>query len=165
MNDSTRVTLRVGAPREVAFEVFTGELDVWWRHGKKYRVAAHGKLALDPRLGGKLTETFRTKGERTRVVELGEVLVWEPPQRLVLGFRPVNFKAQDPSTVIEVTFERAIGHSGEGTLVRLEHRGWSRVREDHPARHGQAPQVFIASMGRFWGDLLSSLREHVAKQK
>lgn len=162
MNDRTRVTIRVAAPREVAFEVFTQEIDVWWRHGRKFRVGSEGAIALDPREGGKLTETLTTKSGKTRVLELGEVLTWEPPQLLVFSYRPVNFQVPDPSTEVEVTFERAIGHSGEGTLVTLEHRGWSQVREDHPVRHGQAPKVFIASMGRWWGDQMSSLREHVA---
>lgn len=164
MNDRTRVTLRVAAPRALAFEVFTSEIDAWWRHGKKYRVGPEGTMAIEPRLGGRFTETFVTNSGKTRTVLLGEVLAWEPPSRLVLSFRPVNFRAIDPSTEIEVTFERAIGHSGEGTLVMLEHRGWSRVREDHPVRHGQPPKVFIATMGRWWGDLLSSLRQYVAEK-
>jgi len=162
MNDRTRVTLRVAASRETAFQVFTEELDTWWRHGKKYRVSNQGTMALEARPGGKWTETMRRKDGTSRVVELGQVLVWDPPQRLVLSFRPANFNEKDPSTEIEVIFERAIGHGGEGTLVTLEHRGWARVREDHPVRHGQSPKAFLASMGRFWGELLSSMREHIA---
>lgn len=161
MSDRARVTVRVAAPRELAFEVFTREIDGWWRHGKKFRVGEPSTMALEPRLGGRLTETVQTP-RGPRVWDLGEVLAWEPPRRLLLSWRAVNFAPSDPSTEVEVLFERAIGHSGEGTLVTVEHRGWSAVRPDHPVRHGEAPAVFIRQMARWWGDLLSALRERAA---
>lgn len=158
MTDRARVTVRVAAPRELAFDVFTRELDGWWRHGRKFRVGETSTMALEPRVGGQLTETVRTP-RGTKVWVMGAVEVWEPPERLVLSWRAVNFAPEDPSTEVEVTFERAIGHSGEGTLVTVEHRGWSAVRPDHPVRHGQPPAAFVRSMGLWWGDLMASLRE------
>lgn len=160
MSDQARVTIRVAAPRDVAFAVFTDEIDGWWRHGKRYRMGEDSTMRLSPGVGGKLTETVRLRG-REKTYVMGEVTVWEPPARLVIVWRAVNFGADDPSTEIEVLFERSIGHSGEGTLVTLTHRGWSEVRPDHPVRHGEAPSVFLARMGRWWGDLLSSLRDRV----
>lgn len=161
MHDRAKVTIRVAAPREIAFEVFTAEIDGWWRHGRKYRCAEPSTMALEPRAGGRLTETFEAGGKVTRRT-IGEVLEWSPPKRLIFTWRAANFEEADPSTVVEVTFERAIGHSGEGTLVTLEHRDWSRVRPDHPARHGQAPDAFLSATGRWWGDLLTALRERLA---
>src|SRR5690606_17592862 len=81
---------------------------------------------------------------------------------LVIAWRAVNFRQGDPDTEVEVTFERAIGHSGEGTLVTLEHRGWSQVRDDHPVRHRQSARAFITSHARWWGDLAAALQLHVA---
>lgn len=161
MNDRVRVSLRVAAPQAVAFRVFTEEIDGWWRHGKKYRVGEPSVMQLTPGLGGRLTETL-TKGGKARVFEIGRVTTWEPPRRLVISWRALNFRDSDPDTEVEVTFERAIGHSGEVTLVTLEHRGWSRVRDDHPVRHGQSPQAFITSHARWWGDLAASLQLYVA---
>lgn len=162
MSDRVRVTIRVAAPREVAFDVFTRELDVWWRRGRKYRMGEPSTMALEPRTGGRLTETW-VEGGATRSREIGVVEVWEPPRRLLLSWRAANFDASDPDTHVEVLFERAIGHAGEGTLVTLEHRGWSRVRDGHPVRHGELPEVFVPRLGRWWGDLAGALREHVAR--
>lgn len=162
MSDRARITVRVAAPREVAFDVFTREIDAWWRHGRKFRIAESSVLHLEAGVGGRVTETWRTGEGLPRQREIGVVEVWEPPRRLVVSWRAANFEPSDPSTQVEVTFERAIGHAGEGTLVTLEHRGWSRVRDDHPVRHGQAPSVFVGRMGLWWGDLASALREHVA---
>jgi hypothetical protein len=159
--DRARVSIRVEAKRELAFAVFTEEIDAWWRHGKRYRLGEPSVMRLEPGVGGRLTETVKRKsGERE--YEMGRVTAWEPPARLVIEWRAVNFRATDPSTVVEVTFERAIGHSGEGTLVTVEHRGWSGIRADHPVRHGEEAKAFVARMGRWWGDLAASLREHVA---
>jgi hypothetical protein len=161
--DRARVSLRVAAPRDVVFSAFTGEIDAWWRHGKRFRMGgAKSVMQLEPGVGGRLVETVTTPAGRDRVYEMGRVTTWEPPTRLVIEWRAVNFRASDPSTEVEVKFDRAIGHSGEGTLVTLEHRGWSGVRADHPVRHGEEARAFIARMGRWWGDLGASLRDHVA---
>jgi uncharacterized protein YndB with AHSA1/START domain len=156
-----RVSLRVAAPQAVAFRVFTEGIDGWWRHGKKYRIAEPSVMHLSPGLGGRLTETV-TRGGKTRTFEIGRVTTWDPPRRLVMTWRAVNFRESDPDTEVEVTFERALGHSGEGTLVTLEHRGFSRVRDDHPVRHGQPPRAFIAAHARWWGDLAAALQLHIA---
>jgi len=118
-------------------------------------------MHLEPAVGGALTETVSLRG-RDKVYELGRVTVWDPPRRLVIAWRPVNFRASDPSTEVEVTFERAIGPRGESTEV-IEHRGWSEVRPDHPARHGQEVPAFIRTMAHWWSDLGTSLRIHLVE--
>ena len=47
-----------------------------------------------------------------------------------------------------------------GTDVTATHRGWAEIRDDYPARHGQAVAAFVGSMGRWSGDQLSALRHH-----
>ena len=37
-------------------------------------------------------------------------------------------------------------------------------RPDHPVRHGLVDAAFLRMMGLWWGELLTSMREHVAKQ-
>lgn len=155
-SDRIRVSMRVAAPRALAFTVFTEEVDRWWRHGKKFRMGKASTMALEPGVGGRLIET--EADGRTWV--MGRITTWEPPSRLIIAWRAVNFEEADPSTEIEVTFERAIGYSGEGTLVTIEHRGWGAVRPDHPVRHGQEAPAFLQAMGFWWSDLLVSLREH-----
>jgi len=155
MSERARVSVRVAAPRELAFGVFTEDIDRWWRRGKRYRMGETSTLALQPGVGGRFTET-----EGATVWDMGEVRVWEPPRRLVIAWRAVSFAPDDPSTEVEVTFERAIGHSGEATLVTIEHRGFERLRPDHPVRHDQDARAFSSSLARFWGALASALREH-----
>jgi uncharacterized protein YndB with AHSA1/START domain len=146
----------VKVPPVEAFRVFTEEIDQWWRHGKKYRVGKDRSIiAIEPKVGGRMFEAFRT-AERERVVETGSVLVYDPPTRLVLDWRAVGFKSGE-RTEVEVLFEP----SPSGTLVTVTHRGWAAIRDDHAVRHGEAAEVFVRSMGRWWGDLLGSLREYV----
>jgi len=156
--DQATVTVLVAVEPAVAFAVFTEEIDVWWRRGLKYRVAGkrRGMLHLEPRAGGRLFESFGSS-TGTRVVQTGRVTIWEPPARLVLEWRAVNF-APSEKTEVEVTF----APSASGTLVTVQHRGWSAIRPDHPARHGEDVPAFLRSMGMWWGDLLTSLREHAA---
>jgi uncharacterized protein YndB with AHSA1/START domain len=88
------------------------------------------------------------------VFEVGRVTAWQPPSRLVLEWRNVNF-APSERTEIEVVFEPA----GGGTRVTVQHRGWAALRPDHPARHNLAGPAFSRMIGLWWGDQLTALRE------
>jgi uncharacterized protein YndB with AHSA1/START domain len=161
-NDQARVSAHVAVPQDVAFRIFTEDIDRWWRRGLPYRVAGkrRGFLHLEPRQGGKLYESFETAAG-TKVFETGQITTWEPPGRLIFTWRSVTF-IDGESTEVEVTFA-ARGASGEaGTLVTVTHRGWASVRADHPVRHGKADAEFLRGMGLWWGQLLTSLRELAA---
>lgn len=153
--DQARVTVGVAVPPAEAFRVFTEEVDLWWRRGRRFRNAPGdaGIVAIEPRLGGRLFESFDTDGGE-RVVEMGRVLAWEPPHRLLLRWRAVNF-APHEHTEVEVLFEP--GASG-GTRVTVTHRGWAAIRADHPVRHGEDTLAFVRTMGLWWGDLMTTLR-------
>jgi uncharacterized protein YndB with AHSA1/START domain len=153
--DQARVTVRVGVDLWSAFRVFTEDIDLWWRRGPRFRIAGErgGVVHLEPRLGGRLFESFES-ARGTTVKETGRITAWAPPSRMVLEWRNVNF-APDEKTEVEVVFEP----SGGATNVTVTHRGWTGIRADHPARHGQPVPAFIRMMGMWWGDLLTSLRE------
>ena len=155
--DRAVVSIAVAVPPADAFRIFTEEIDQWWRHGSKYRIG-HGRsvVHLEPKLHGRLFESFGS-GPQARVVETGRVTLWEPPLHFVLSWRAVNF-APDEHTEVDVSF----APNGQGTLVTLTHSGWSRIPADHPARHGQEVPAFIRGLGLWWGDLMTSLREHAA---
>ena len=154
--DQARVSILVAVPPDVAFRVFTEEIDQWWRKGLRYRIGGKRRsiLRLEPRAGGRLFESFET-ASGTRVHETGRVIAWEPPRRLVFEWRAANF-APSEKTEVEVSFDP----SASGTLVTLTHRGWSRIRPDHPARHAKEVPEFVRMIGLWWGDLMTSLREH-----
>src|SRR5262249_33243947 len=152
--DQIKVSVSVAVEPSVAFRVFTEEIDLWWRRGLRFRVAGknQGIIHLEPRIGGRLFESFETKAG-TKVFETGEVTAFEPPARLVFEWRGVNF-APGEKTEVEVTFEP----SGDGTLVTVAHRGWNTLRGDHPVRHGLGVAEFLRMTGLWWGDLMSSFR-------
>ena len=157
VGDAATVSVLVRVAPEVAFDVFTREIDLWWRHGPQFRIAGRrqGKLFFEGGLGGRLFETFESpSGPRT--FEVGKVTLWDPPRRVDLEWRGVNFKPGE-KTSVEVTFEQ----SESGTVVTVRHRGWSKLPEDHPARHGLVGAAFSRMIGLWWGQLMTSLREHV----
>lgn len=155
--DSVTVTVFVAVTPESAFEVFTREIDLWWKRGPKFRIAGRrrGSLYFEPGLGGRLFESFDADGG-PRTFEVGRVTAWEPPARLQFDWRGVNFKPNE-KTVVEVCFAA----SGEGTLVTLQHRGWSALPADHPVRHGLVGAEFSRMVGMWWGELMTSLRERI----
>ncbi len=156
--DQARASVLVRAAPAEAFRVFTDEINLWWRTGMRYRVAGKNRsvLHLEPRVGGRLFESIEAAAG-ARVVQTGTVTTWDPPRRLVFDWRNVTF-APTEKTEVEVTFEPRPG----GTLVTVTHRGWAAIRPDHPARHGQEVPAFIRTLGLFWGDLLTTYREHSA---
>jgi uncharacterized protein YndB with AHSA1/START domain len=158
--DQARVSVLVAVPPEIAFEVFTEEIDQWWRTGLRYRIGKRRSvIRIEPGVGGRLFETFET-ASGTRVFDTGRVTVWEPPTRLVFECRAANFAATE-KTEVEVSFEP----SASGTLVTVTHRGWSRIRPDHPARHGHDVPAFLRMMGLWWGDLAAAMREHALERR
>jgi len=157
--DQARVSVLVKVPPDVAFRVFTEEIDLWWRRGPRYRVAGKraGTIHMEPGVGGRLFESFEATSGAS-LVETGRVLVWEPPSRLTFEWRGSNF-APGERTEVEVVF----APSRSGTQVTVTHRGWAAIRSDHPARHGLDVGPFLRVIGLWWSDLATSLREHVAR--
>ncbi len=153
--DQARASVHVRVPVDVAFRVFTEDIDRWWRRGLKYRVAGarRGFLHLEPRASGRIFESFETDSG-PKVFETGTISTWAPPSRLVFEWRTSNFGPGE-TTEVEVIFEA----TATGTLVTITHRGWAQIRQDHPVRHGKDVAAFLRMSGLWWGDLLSSLRE------
>jgi uncharacterized protein YndB with AHSA1/START domain len=148
------VALRVAAPAEQTFAVFTGEIGEWWRPNGLFRFTgrAGGRLAFEPEPPERLVEIGKD-GER---FEIGPVRVWEPPHRLVFGWRQDGFPA-DRSTEVSVRFDPV----DEGTRVTVEHVGWDAIPEHHAARHGFPLAPFQQRLAEWWQELLRSLRDRV----
>ncbi|RUO93798.1 activator of HSP90 ATPase [Corallococcus sp. AB018] len=156
--DRARVTTFVAVSPLDAFEVFTEETDLWWKKGPRYRGLQNPRGVLrfePPGPGGRLLESFEND-----IYEIGRVLVWEPGARLVFQWRASNFSPGE-TTEVDVRFEPTFG----GTRVVLEHRGWDAIRMDHPVRHGQDGAATVATIGLWWGDLVTRYRLHAARPR
>jgi uncharacterized protein YndB with AHSA1/START domain len=107
----------VECPVERAFDLWTAEISMWWPKGHSVSADPGLTVTFEPRAGGRIFE--RTPGGE--VHEWGEVLVWEPPRRLVYLWH-LRFDRSD-ATEVEISFETA----GDGTDVTIVHRGWERL--------------------------------------
>jgi uncharacterized protein YndB with AHSA1/START domain len=152
--DQAKVSALVRVPLNEAFRIFTEEIDGWWRSGMKYRLGKNRSVVhLEPKLGGRLFESFLGPSGAENIRETGVITLWDPPNRMVFDWRAANFSA-DEKTEVEVAFEP----TASGTYVTVIHRGWAQIRNDHPARHGEELSAFTRSLGAWWGDLMTSLR-------
>jgi uncharacterized protein YndB with AHSA1/START domain len=154
MTSKVYVALRVKATPERTFSVFTQEIGDWWRPNGLFQTTPRppGRLAFEPGEGGRLTETLANG----KVFEIGRIVAWEPPERLVFTWRQASFPL-DLKTEVEVRFEAV----GEETRVSVEHRGFDRVPADSVARHGFPDRVLLARLGEWWQALLRSAADKV----
>ena len=155
-SDGVRATTVVPADPQQAFDLFTSEVDLWWRRGPRFRqgLGRPSVMRFEGGEGGRLLEVYTD--EAGGAFEIGRVRIWKPGDRLLFEWRGFNF---EPGLVteVEVRFEPA----ARGTRVTLEHRGWDRVPEGHASRHGYGTSnAFTSMIGLWWGDLLTSLRAH-----
>jgi uncharacterized protein YndB with AHSA1/START domain len=112
MTDMTiRKSIRVERPRDIAFRVFCEEMAQWWPHG----FSEDSKMALEPRLGGRLYESRKDGSE----YEIGRITTYEPPAVVAFSWTAPSW---DVATQVEVRFMA----DGDATLVQLEHRGWEQ---------------------------------------
>jgi uncharacterized protein YndB with AHSA1/START domain len=107
----------VVCPPEHAFETWARRTSLWWPHGHSVSGAPGLAVTFEPRPGGRIFERTPSGEEH----DWGEVLVWEPPSRLVYLWH-LRFDRSD-ATEVEVTFTEI----PEGTAVSIVHRGWERL--------------------------------------
>jgi uncharacterized protein YndB with AHSA1/START domain len=111
----------VHAPQAHAFEVFTDGIGLWWPKTHAIGDAELDKPVIEPREGGR----WYQRGVDGSECDIGKVLAWNPPSRLLLAWQldpDWNFNA-DLVTEVEVTFMP----EGNGTRVDLEHRYLERM--------------------------------------
>ena len=145
MTSRVLVSVRVAATPQRAFEVFTRDIGLWWRPNGLFETTprAPGRLAFED---GALVE--RLEGDRR--FEIGRVLEWSPPERLLFSWRQASFPP-DLHTEVEVRFKLV----GAETRVTVEHRGFDRVPAENAARHGFPDHALLARLGEWWRGLLA----------
>jgi uncharacterized protein YndB with AHSA1/START domain len=116
-----RKSVLVNAPRERAFEVFTAGIGRWWPKTHHIGAANLDTLVIEPRQGGRWYE----RGMDGSECEIGKVLVWQPPARLVLAWQLTHDWKFDPNLITEVEVQ-FIAEGLDVTRVDLEHRNLER---------------------------------------
>lgn len=160
-SDSVTVTTTVEVNRETAFRLFTEDVDVWWKHGPRFRGAGNGRSAMrfEGGEGGRLIEVT----DDSEVFVLGRIVVWQPDERLVFEMGGRDFGPDDAWPEVEVLFEARDGGS-DATLVTVVTRGFDAMPMSHPVRHGMDGEAFVSMMGVWWADLLGALRNHSSRR-
>lgn len=150
--NSVQKTVRVNAPAEVAFRVFTEKMGRWWPLGThKIGKAKAVDAVIEPRVGGRWFE----RGDDGSTCDWGRVLVWDPPSRLVLSWDITADWGYSAAlgTEVEVRFIP----DGGGTRVELEHRKIDRFGD----RAEQMRGVFDSAGG--WTGLLQAYAEDASR--
>jgi len=141
------VSLRVKASPREAFDVFTQEIDAWWRPNGLFEITPRGDGALSFEAQERLITTLSTG----KTFEIGRVTAWSPGELLAFSWRQANF-APDQRTHVEVRFEPA----GDETRVTVEHRGWDAIPQAHAARHGFPLAATQMRLAEHWRALLGA---------
>jgi uncharacterized protein YndB with AHSA1/START domain len=142
----------VNAPRDRAFDLFTGRMTEWWFPGKGIGQNPFKEITLEPRRGGRWFERAEDGAE----TNWGEVLLWDRPGRVVLAWRINASWKFDPDleTVLEITFEEI---SPGATRVSLEHRNLERL--------GEAGRRSVENMDGGWAALLKRFADLAGRQE
>ena len=138
-----RRTARTKAPPARAFAIFTGQMGRWWPRGQTVAAMPHADIFIEPFVGGRWFE----RDDAGAQTPWGEVLVWDPPARLVLAWRLDGEHRYDPDllTEVEITFAAMEG----GTEVRLEHRNLERFRRKAAAWTAAVSEGWTAKIAEF----------------
>lgn len=129
----------VPAPPEVAFDVFTGAIGIWWPVASH---SVHGAAASAAFVNGVIVES--SPGEADGI--WGTVLVWEPPARLAFTWHPG--RGPESASRVDVTFAAV----DAGTAVHLVHADWESFADPAAARQMYDegwPIVLAAYAGAF----------------
>lgn len=137
----------VRATPEKAFEVFTAGFNSWWPKTHTIGPAPLKEGVIEPKAGGR----WYGVNADDSVSEWGDVLVWDPPGRLVLAWRISGEWSYDPKLLTEVEIRFTAARDGE-TRVDFEHRDLDRLGE------GAAVDQLRTSMDRGWGLILDNFQ-------
>ncbi|HYQ16612.1 MAG TPA: SRPBCC domain-containing protein [Polyangiaceae bacterium] len=107
-----------------AFAIFTDGIDTWWPREHHIGKSPMKRTLIEPRQGGRWYAISEDGSE----CDVGRVLAWEPPNRLVLAWQITANWAFDPSFVTEIEV-RFAPLGPKSTAVSFEHRLLERYGE------------------------------------
>ncbi len=127
MTEPIQIRVRVECPPEHAFTIWTERAGTWWPRAHSISKDPGFRVVIEPWVGGRILERTTTGEEH----DWGEILVWEPPRRLVYIWH--IYGARHAATEVEVSF----ASEDEGTVVTITHAGWERLTPTQPDLRGR----------------------------
>ena len=140
-----RKELILQVPQEMAFNVFTREIDLWWPKTHHIGSSPMKEAVLEPKPAGRWYSIHEDGSE----ANVGKVLAWDPFNRVVLAWQiNGNFK-YDPELIseVEVCF---IPEGPKTTRVTLEHRDLDKL---------MGGEKVIQDMDKGWGYIMNLYKE------
>jgi uncharacterized protein YndB with AHSA1/START domain len=125
--------MNLAVPIDRAFRVLTEKMGAWWPASHHIGKTPFAEVVVEPRSGGRWFERDAEGAE----CELGTVLVYEPPKRVVFSWHLQPDWKFDPDMkrASEVWFEFVAEGPG-ATRLDFEHRhlerhgeGWEKLRD------------------------------------
>jgi hypothetical protein len=151
-------SVRVKTSQARAFEIFTAGYDRWWPRTHHVGASPMKQGIIEQAKGGRWYHICEDGSQ----CDVGQVLVWDKPNRVVLSWQlRVDYTPEpDPSRAseIEVRFTRV---SDDETLVELEHGKFERMG-DAP---GQTMATGVGNPAGGWGSILDVFAKVAAQSQ
>jgi len=114
---SVKKQITVETTQQRAFRVFTEGVNRWWPREHHAAPSPLERIVIEPRTGGRWYSVCQDGSE----INVGKVLDWQPPGRLVLAWQLTAQFTYDPDfvTELEVNF---VAEGPRTTRVELEHK-------------------------------------------
>jgi hypothetical protein len=123
MIEPLRISIQVACSADHAFSVWTSHASLWWPLAHTMTGEKGLQVVFEPHAGGRIFERTPAGLE----VEWGQIIHWEPPQRL--GYLWHIATDREHATEVEIHF---VPLDTNQTRVDIEHRGWERLGELGP---------------------------------
>lgn len=138
------LTLKTDVSR--AFVAFTQRMGQWWPPLHTLSKVPRDDVIIEPRPGGRWYE----RGTDGSESEWGKVLIWDPPQRVVLAWQIDAQFRYNPTLITEVELRFTALRERE-TQVDFEHRNLERL--------GEQAAAVREKLNSGWPGILEAYRE------
>lgn len=145
---SVKKQIVVETSQQRAFRTFTDGIDRWWPREHHHGASPLERMVVEPRAGGRWYSICKDGSE----VDIGKVVAWDPPARLVLTWQITAQWQYDPGFVTEIE----VGFVAEGprrTRVELEHKQLERygAQSETLRKMFESDEAWLASLRAFAG--------------